>query len=227
MAYDASTYQTYLAVAVIWSICYALLMPLPALIIIDDFLTDPHIARRAALALDYNPAFKQGNYPGHVSTQPLTITGLDDAVSQTVGVRLKPQTGTVHGHCRLTLAQDKGISGVHIDPCFYSGILYLSLPEHCRGGTDFFRHRRTGLDRVPQRDNELRASGYTDVNALIENVVNADTNIASRWEKSFSVPMRFNRLILFSPWMFHNSARGFGTDAGNGRLVHLMFFAQA
>ena len=202
-------------------------MPLPSLIITDDFLTDPHVARRAALALDYDPAFKQGNYPGHVSTQPLAITALDDAVSRAVGARLKAQPGTIHGHCRLTLAQDKGISGVHIDPCFYSGILYLSLPEHCRGGTDFFRHRRTGLDCVPQTQDALRATGYADVNALVENVVNADTNIASRWEKSFSVPMRFNRLILFSPWMFHNSARGFGTNAENGRLVHLMFFAQA
>lgn len=202
-------------------------MPLPSLIIIDDFLTDPHVARRAALALDYDPAFKQGNYPGHVSTQPLAITALDDAVSRAVGAPLKAQPGTIHGHCRLTLAQDKGITGVHIDPCFYSGILYLSLPEHCRGGTDFFRHRRTGLDCVPQTQEALRSTGYADVNALVENVVNADTNVASRWEKSFSVPMRFNRLILFSPWMFHNSARGFGTNAENGRLVHLMFFAQA
>lgn len=202
-------------------------MPLPSLIIIDDFLSDPHLARRAALALDYDSKFKQGNYPGHVSTKPLAISGLEEMVSRTVGAPLKAQAGTIHGHCRLTLAQDKGVSGVHIDPCFYSGILYLSLPEHCRGGTDFFRHRRTGLDRVPQTEATLRDAGYPDINALVENVVNADTNIASRWEKSFSVPMRFNRLILFSPWMFHNSARGFGTNADNGRLVHLMFFAQA
>lgn len=42
-----------------------------------------------------------------------------------------------------------------------------------------------------------------------------------------TVPMRFNRLILFSPWMFHNSAAGFGDRPENGRLVHLMFFAAA
>jgi hypothetical protein len=47
----------------------------------------------------------------------------------------------------------------------------------------------------------------------------------SAWEKSFTAPMRFNRLILFSPWMFHNSAPGFGTGADDGRLVYLMFFA--
>ena len=88
---------------------------------------------------------------------------------------MKPQPGTTHQHCRLTLAGDKGVSGVHIDPCFYSGILYLSLPEHCRGGTDFFRHRRTGLDRAPTDLIGAMKAGYPDPNALIEDVVNGDT----------------------------------------------------
>jgi Family of unknown function (DUF6445) len=202
-------------------------MPLPSLIIIDDFLTDPMLARKTALALDYDPEFKDGNYPGLLSTEPLPIPGLDQAVAGIIGAAVKPQPGTSHSHCRLTLAKDKGLSGVHIDPCFYSGILYLSLPEHCRGGTDFFRHKRTGLDRVPADMDGVRAAGYSDPNLLIEEVVNADTLKPSRWEKQFTVPMRFNRLILFSPWMFHNSARAFGNGPDNGRLVHLMFFASA
>lgn len=112
-------------------------MPLPSLLIIDDFLTDPYLARNAALSLSYDLAFKDGNYPGLLSSQPLPIAGLDDAVSRIIGASVIPQLGTSHNHCRLTLSGDKGQSGVHIDPCFYSGILYLSLPEHCRGGTDF------------------------------------------------------------------------------------------
>ncbi len=199
----------------------------PSLIIIDDFLRDPHGFRRQALALDYDPRFKKGNYPGLLSTQPLPIAGLDEAASQRAGVRLQPAAGTTHQHCRLTLRGDTGKSGVHIDPCFYSGILYLSLPEHCRGGTDFFRHKPSGLERVPQTDVALAASGYADINRLVEEVVNADTLKPARWERVMTVPMRFNRLILFSPWLFHNSAAGFGDRPDNGRLVHLMFFAAA
>jgi hypothetical protein len=202
-------------------------MPLPSLMIIDDFLADPHIARSAALALDYDPAFKNGNYPGLLSTAPLHIAGLDKAAAKTIGVSIMPQAGTTHGHCRITLANDKGLSGVHIDPCFYSGILYLSLPKDCRGGTYFFQHRRTGLERVPQDAGQMLAAGYSDINQLIDEVVNADTLKPPRWEKVLTVPMRFNRLILFSPWMFHNSGRGFGSSPDNGRLVHLMFFAAA
>ena len=200
---------------------------LPSLIVIDDFLRDPLTFRAEALALDYDPAFKKGNYPGLLSTRPLPITGLDDAVSSRTGVRLQSAAGTTHQHCRLTLKGDRGASGVHIDPCFYSGILYLSLPAHCRGGTDFFSHRPTGLERVPQTEAGLFAAGYTDINRLIEEVVNQDTLKPSRWEKTMTVPMRFNRLILFSPWMFHNSGAAFGDRPENGRLVHLMFFAAA
>lgn len=202
-------------------------MPLPSLLIIDDFLTDPQAARGRALALDYDVSLKNGNYPGTLSSEALPIAGLDDAVSQIIGAKVKPQPGTSHSHCRLTLAHDKGLSGVHIDPCFYSGILYLNLPEHCRGGTDFFRHKRTGLDRVPMDTGQMLAAGYADPNQLIEEVVNCDTLKPAKWEKQFTVPMRFNRLVLFSPWMFHNSAKGFGSGPENGRLVHLMFFAAA
>ena len=73
----------------------------------------------------------------------------------------------------------------------------------------------------------LLAAGYADPNHLIDEVVNGDTLKPSKWEKQFTVPMRFNRLILFSPWMFHNSAAGFGTTPADGRLVYLMFFAAA
>lgn len=200
---------------------------LASLIVQDDFLADPLAARRAALALDYDPRRKQGNYPGLLSNDPLPIAGLDSTVSKILGAAVTAQSGTTHQHCRITLAGDKGLSGVHIDPCFYSGILYLSLPEHCRGGTQFFRHRRTGLERVPTDPFQMAQAGYSDINQLIEEVVNQDTLKASRWEKTFAVPMRFNRLILFSPWMFHNSGPGFGTTIDNGRLVHLMFFAAA
>lgn len=198
----------------------------PSLLIIDDFLTDPLAARQRALALGYDPAKKAGNYPGLMSDLPLVIEGLDAAVSSLAGEQLVAAAGTMHGHCRLTLRADRGVTGVHIDPCHYSGILYLSLPDHCRGGTEFFRHRRTGLDAIPPDIARIHAAGYPDINALVEDVVNRDTRSPSKWERSFVVPMRFNRLVLFSPWMFHNAAPAFGDRPDNGRLIQTLFFAK-
>ena len=202
-------------------------MTLPGFLMIDDFLANPDAARAAALGLGYDPANKRGNYPGLLSDRALAIPGLDETVGKLIGHAVQPAAGTSHNHCRLTLKGDRGVSGVHVDPAFYSGILYLSRPEDCRGGTDFFRHRRTGLDRVPPTLAGVHAAGYADPNVLIEEVVNGDTLKPARWERSFTAPMRYNRLILFSPWAFHNSAPGFGDRAENGRLVHLMFFAAA
>ncbi len=198
----------------------------PAFIMIDDFVANPLDLRRQALALGYDPAFKRGNYPGLTSEAPLPIPGLDHYVSKVIGTPVTGAPGTLHGHCRMTLKGNRGASGVHIDPAFYSGILYLSLPEHCRGGTEFYRHKPTGLDSVPTSGEAIRAAGFTDINDLIEGVVNKDTLKPSRWERSFTAPMRFNRLILFSPWMFHNSAPGFGDRPENARLAYLMFFAR-
>ncbi|MEH6756017.1 MAG: DUF6445 family protein [Parasphingorhabdus sp.] len=200
---------------------------LPSLLIIDDFLCDPMLARKAALALDYDPNYKQGNYPGHISTTALYIQGLDERVSKAINAPVKAATGTSHCHCRITLKGDKGRSGVHIDPAFYSGILYLSLPEHCKGGTEFFRHKRTELERVPSDPRGITSAGYADINDLIDDVVNRDTLHKAKWERTMLVPMRFNRLILFSPWLFHNSGAAFGNSPETGRLVHLMFFAKA
>lgn len=204
---------------------------LPSLLIVDDFLKDPWAARRAALGLDYDPAAQHGNFPGRNSTAPLDTAGIDAAVSRLLGTRLGPAPGTQHGHCRLTLKGDKGKSGVHIDPAAYSGILYLSAPEDCAGplagGTDFFRHKRTGLEAVPTDPALIAASGYGDINALVEDVVNKDTLLPAKWERTMRVPVRFNRLLLFSPWQFHNAAPGFGTRAENGRLVMLLFFGAA
>lgn len=199
----------------------------PAFIMIDDFAADPLELRRQALALGYDDKPADANYPGTTSTQSLPIKGLDDYVSRLTGLALVGAPGTLHGHCRLTLKNDRGKSGVHIDPAAYSGILYLTPPGHCRGGTDFYRHRRTGLDRVPTTAAGIHAAGYPDINRLVDDVVNRDTLKPSAWERSFTAPMRFNRLILFSPWMFHNGAAGFGSGPDDGRLAYLMFFTKA
>ena len=204
---------------------------LPSLSIIDDFLADPHAVRRAALALDYGSEANRSNFPGRNSSRALPTRILEEAVSRQIGVEVTGTPRTSHGHCRITLKSDAGKSGVHVDPAFYSGILYLSRPEDCArpnaGGTDFFRHKATGLDRVPPSNEAARAAGFRDVESVFTEVVNKDTTHPAKWQRTMRVPIRFNRLILFSPWLFHNAAPGFGTDLESGRLAMLLFFDRA
>ena len=78
-----------------------------------------------------------------------------------------------------------------------------------------------GLDRTPQTDKELNDYGATSILDLLEK----DGNDPSKWEHLMMVPMRFNRLVIYRPWMWHAPAEPFGNSIENGRLMQLMSFA--
>jgi hypothetical protein len=197
-----------------------------SLIIVDDFLDNALALREAALRLTYPP--QQGMFPGRNSVERIDIDGLAQQVSQLVGEPLEGMPAPqAHGKSRITLAQDKGKAKVHVDAAHWSGILYLSRPEDCRGGTEFFRHLPTNTDRAPYDDSEAAAMGYASAKAMTAQVLESDSTDDSKWEMTMRVPMRFNRLILLRPWLWHTAGENFGDTLENGRLVYLMFFASA
>ena len=71
---------------------------------------------------------------------------------------------------------------------------------------------------------ELKLFGTETPQEAINNVMSADGNDPSKWEKVMTLPMRFNRMVLFRPWLWHAATAGFGTYISNGRLIHTMFF---
>jgi hypothetical protein len=129
-----------------------------------------------------------------------------------------------HGKCRLTLASDDRLARIHVDPSFWSGILYFNRPEDCQGGTEFYRHIPTGTDRVPATIEGINAMGYASYPEMSAQILDRDAGDRSKWELTMTVPMRFNRLVLLRPWLWHTSGPGFGDSVENGRLVYLMFF---
>ncbi len=193
------------------------------LIIVDDFIDSIDQVREAALKMDYPDI--RGQFPGRNSFQRIRIDGLEEQVSHLVGESVIPiDPLESHGKCRLSLASDKGRGKVHIDHCYWSGILFLTRPEHCAGGTDFFRHRRTQTDRAPLNRTDLEAMGYDDFDKVHRDLIEIEGTDDSKWERTMTVPMRYNRLILLRPWMWHTAGPGFGDGIDNGRLVYLMFF---
>lgn len=196
-----------------------------SLIIVDDFLANPDALRSVALRLDY-PA-EQGMFPGRNSAQRVPLDGLDAQVSGIVGEPLRAiEPAQSHGKCRLALAGDTGRGRVHIDQSHWSGILYLTPPEQCRGGTEFFRHKATGTDRPALTDEEARAHGYASPRDMATSILAADSLRDDAWELAMRVPMRFNRLVLLRPWFWHSAGAAFGDGVDNGRLIYLMFFQQ-
>jgi hypothetical protein len=124
-----------------------------SLIVVDDFLDVPYVLRDAALRLSYPEV--RGKYPGRNSVEGIDVEGLTSEVSRLVGEPLVPMShNQAHGKFRIALAADVGTAKVHVDASHWSGILYLSQPEDCRGGTEFFRHIPTNTERAPYSDEE-------------------------------------------------------------------------
>lgn len=151
-----------------------------SLIIIDDFLANPHEFREAALKLDYPRLDKPTYFPGRNSEKRVRLEGVDEVVGRIIGEKLTPTPGTGYGKFRIALEDDVGEGDIHIDESHWSGILYLNLPEQCRGGTEFFRHIPTNSERAPINTEELRAMGFASAQELWDNLIKAHSKDRSK-----------------------------------------------
>lgn len=193
-------------------------------LIIDDFLDNPDEVRQAGLEAEYVPNPKIYYFPGRNSEQRLMISGMSEQVSQIVREPVQPMQGSAHGKFRATFAGDEGKANVHIDNAYWSGILYLSRPEDCQGGTDFFRHKETDTERAPIYPEDFKKMGISNQQEFWDKYMTPDTNDPSKWEHTLRLPMRYNRLVLFRPWLYHNAGPSFGDTMENCRLIYLLFF---
>lgn len=187
------------------------------------FLDNAPALRDAALQMAAPE--QDGAFPGRNSQQWLEIAGLDDEISHILGEAVEPISPLAsHAKCRISLEGDTGRGHVHIEQSYWSGILYLTRPEHCQGGTEFFQHIPTGIDRAPLSQVELHAMGLTSFDQIYDDIIALQGKDMSKWKKTMEIPMRFNRLILLRPWLWHTAGPSFGTALDNGRLVYLMFY---
>ncbi len=196
-------------------------------LIIDDFYDDPHTVRNAALHTDYARSVGGANYPGDNSADVFEVGGLNELVSNMVREPLMGTPGS--GHCRFRIAtagaESRARARMHVDgQSYWSGIVYLSLPEDCRGGTEFYRHKELGTDRAPIYDSEVAHLGDQSCAQFTQRIILRDSNDPSKWEHLMTVPMRFNRCVLFRPWFWHTSGESFGDRGENARLIQLFFF---
>lgn len=198
-----------------------------SLVVVDNVLDNASQLREAALTLDYPEAPGDVLYPGRNSIQQINIDGLHQQIERVLGERLVPAGGDSFARFRVSLENDEGRGGVHVDPCHWTCVYYLTPDEYCEGGTDFYRHKLSGLEHAPHSPSDLARAGAKSYSDYVNNHAFPDTKNPDAWEHVMHVPMRFNRMILFRPWFFHDAGPGFGSDIRTGRLVYLLFFFSA
>lgn len=207
-----------------------------SLLILDDFLDDPHAYRAQALALDYGAGQDAGpvNFPG-AQTAAQACGTIMQRIADALGRDLKWDSPD-QGAFRFSGAADTARCDIHVDSesrrDIYAAILYLSLPEHCVGGTAFWRHRATGWERRPSPE-QLAAQGYQSFIEFERRWIPIGRQRpfaalreerAAAWDLVLEVPMRFNRLIVYRSDFFHAIGELFGDRAENARLVQLFYF---
>jgi hypothetical protein len=200
-----------------------------SLIVLDDFYADAIKIREMALGLDYPDHGGAAYYSGRNSRQALINQGIVDGLSRICGEPLAPAPRSAVGHFRIGLAGDTPRQDIHIDPYRdWGGVVYFNTPEQClgRGGTSFWRHRELGLDGMPlswtQKD--VERYGYKSYESMRVTIADGDGNDRSKWDHLMTVPMRFNRCILFRAWLWHSHAENFGDSMETGRLIQVFFF---
>lgn len=195
--------------------------------VVDDFYPEPDRVRELALGLPAESS-SGGNYPGCMTTEGWFDEHHQRLFYQLTGSKLESATA-FNGRFRFTPKDSIGKQHIHFDPgngVQWAGVIYLQKPEHYgwpnENGTSFWKHRRTGLSSIPLDQEGIEKYGWGCVQDLVD-FLESDGLNEDLWEQVQYVPYRYNRLVLFRPWMFHSGGGGFGTDKEDCRILQTFF----
>lgn len=182
-------------------------------LILDDFFFRPLALRAWALRQEFKDTEAPDGviYPGIARDVPKSF--LEESKRKFAHIMGSGIEVKLAGF-RLSLCDVDPPHWAHTDSIMsqYLAITYLSLPEHCVGGTALVRHIN-GMEVNPR-------------NAEEEAVWKRDTNELSKWLVTSSAGMAFNRCYVVPCHLFHAALPrgGFGSTSADGRLTFLEFF---
>lgn len=195
-------------------------------IIVDDFYKDPDHVRNLALSQS-KEGQTQGNYAGVMTDNMFFQEQHHQMFRDLCGMPVKSST-QFNGKFRFTKEGEIGTQDIHFDSgdgsCFFAGVVYLTPNNDGTEGTIFWKHKRTGLENIPMTLEGIQQYGWNGVDDL-KVFLDTDGVDHSKWDRIFTVPYRYNRLVLFRPWKFHSPGAGFGNTIETSRLVQLFFFS--
>lgn len=194
--------------------------------VVDGFYSDPDSVRNHALSLSRNDE-SQGNYAGVMTNDIFLTQEHIDSVSRLVGHKVKPSTPFT-GKFRFTKQGDLSKQDIHFDPgdnnCAWASVVYLTPNVENTDGTIFWKHNRTGLEAIPRTLEGINQHGWKDTDDL-KVFLDTDGMDHSLWTKTMAVPNRYNRLVMFRPWLFHSPGPSFGDNIETSRLIQTFFWS--
>jgi hypothetical protein len=184
-------------------------------ITIDNFYNNPDEVRDYVLTQDFNIT---GNFPGK-RTEPILNESTTEYISKLISYEGKVDWANnkeYNGSFQYTTKNDT--SWIHADEYnHWAGVLYLTPNAPLNSGTGIFKHKETGLYKIPRMidgsiDRELTNKIYNDAGDI------------SKWELVNYIGNVYNRLVIYQGDLFHTSLKYFGNNLEDGRLFQTFFF---
>ena len=194
------------------------------LIIVDDFFENPDGIREYALEAQYE-MYGGRNWPGRDSSQCHAQEQMTQACSEVVGQQLVIKPENKCSYFRAAMEGQHGMQHIHFDPnpgLIWAGVLYLTPIHHPNAGTKFWKHKETGWETCPTIK-EAAKYGIKSYEEMLKFVTTEGKDM-SKWVETDNIGFKYNRLVMFNPFLWHSNGELFGNTYDDCRLVQLFFF---
>lgn len=101
----------------------------------------------------------------------------------------------------------------HIDQAFVAGSIFLNENSECRGGTGFYKHKKSNIDyELSYVDETFKETAhYWAINETYKSIKEHDHILTfdskkidpEEWELQYIIESRFNRFIMHPSYIFH------------------------
>lgn len=223
--------------------------------VIDNFYRDPDRIRAIALGLGDETWVPRRAFPGLEASVPADTSELFARISRILA--LGDLTGESVGRVVFSALTKLGADlpppttqRPHFDGhSEIAGLVYLNEPTDCRGGTAFYRHKRSGLEAWPDDPDVVEVASALNLHsqgaplfvskfALLQHIFDLSeplgtgliTDSNSAWELTNLVEMRYNRAVFYSTHLFHSAyvrSGDFGVRPTERRLTQTLFLRRS
>lgn len=188
---------------------------------LDDFLPDPMAFREEAV----HQKFYDIRGPDGETYKNIVVRQTNEFDEQ-ISKRLRCPVKAGYSLLRVNFDGEMPNNAVHSDNGYdqYAAVLYLNLPEQCRGGTAFWRHRKYGWTHWPTEEQIRRTCRKSSV---VMKELSESYNDPDAWEMTHVAEMKFNRMIIYPTEVFHSRWpwAAWGQTTENARLIWVSFFS--
>lgn len=189
-------------------------------IVVDDFCEDVDLVKRSAFAGGFGKWAPNKGEVGSSNYDGMAFYGHHAPMLKAVVAATRSVVVPNNMFFRIT-NEDTEQAYIHSDREYGAHTCVAYLSEHDEPyGTAFYRHKPTGLTRMPTFQ-EMKEQGTFEMFKEDMESRNPDN-----WEQVGYVEGKYNRAVIFEAPLFHSRfpINGIGNDDRSGRLVWVTHF---